>query len=66
MTLDELELYLEELESQVERKIEWTLTNHISLADARRYTGSMQLTINALKEKVKELKIIDTFNEESA
>ena len=38
--------------------IEWTLTNHISLADARRYTGSMQLT-NA-EEKVKELKIIDT------
>lgn len=65
MTLDELQEYLDVLESEVERKIEWTLTDHISLADARRYTGAMQLAINALKTKVDELTIITAFNEES-
>lgn len=65
MTLDELQEYLDVLESEVERKIEWTLTDHISLADARRYTGAMQLAINALKTKVDELTIITAFNEEN-
>lgn len=65
MTLDELQEYLDVLESEVERKIEWTLTDHISLADARRYTGAMQLAINALKTKVDELTIITAFNDEN-
>ena len=65
MTLEELKEYLDILESEVERKIEWTLTDHISLADARRYTGAMQLTINALKTKVDELEIIAAFNAEN-
>ena len=65
MTLDELQEYLDVLESEVERKIEWTLTDHISLAEARRYTGAMQLAINALKTKVDELEIISAFNDEN-
>lgn len=65
MKIEELKEYLYELESDVERKIEWTLTDHMSLADARRYTGALQLAINALKIKVDELEIIETFNEES-
>ena len=65
MTLEELKEYLDVLESEVERKIEWTLTDHISLAEARRYTGAMQLAINALKTKVDELEIISAFNDEN-
>ena len=65
MTLDELQEYLDVLESEVERKIEWTLTDHMSLAEARRYTGAMQLAINALKTKVDELEIIAAFNDEN-
>ena len=65
MTLDELQEYLDVLESEVERKIEWTLTDHMSLAEARRYTGAMQLAINALKTKVDELEIISAFNDEN-
>lgn len=65
MTLDELQEYLDVLESEVERKIEWTLTDHISLAEARRYTGAIQLAINALKTKVDELEIISAFNDEN-
>lgn len=65
MTLDELQEYLDVLESEVERKIEWTLTDHVSLADARRYTGAMQLAITALKTKVDELEIISAFNDEN-
>jgi len=65
MTLDELQEYLDVLESEVERKIEWTLTDHISLAEARRYTGAMQLAITALKTKVDELEIISAFNDEN-
>lgn len=65
MTLDELQEYLDVLESEVERKIEWTLTDHISLAEARRYTGAMQLAITALKTKVDELEIISSFNDEN-
>ena len=63
--LEELQDYLDELETQVERKIEWTLTDHLSLAEARRYTGAMQLAITALKERVDELKLISDFNEET-
>lgn len=65
MTLDELQEYLDVLESEVERKIEWTLTDHMSLAEARRYTGAMQLAITALKTKVDELEIISAFNDEN-
>jgi len=65
MTLDELQEYLDVLENEVERKIEWTLTDHISLAEARRYTGAMQLAITALKTKVDELEIISAFNDEN-
>lgn len=65
MTLDELQEYLDVLESEVERKIEWTLTDHMSLAEARRYTGAMQLAITALKTKVDELEIISSFNDEN-
>ena len=65
MTLDELQEYLDVLENEVERKIEWTLTDHISLAEARRYTGAMQLAITALKIKVDELEIISAFNDEN-
>jgi hypothetical protein len=54
-----------ELETDVEKKIEWTLTNHVSLAEAKKYTGGIQLSINGLKEKVKELKLIEAFNDET-
>lgn len=63
--LEELKEYLAQLETDVERKIEWTLTDHVSLAEARRYTGAIQLAINALKIKIDELEIISDFNEES-
>lgn len=65
MTLDELDEFLIELESDVEKKIEWTLTNHISFAEAKKYTGGIQLSINGLKEKVRELKLIEAFNDET-
>lgn len=65
MTLEELEEYLCELETDVEKKVEWTLTDYVSLATAKKYTSEMQTCINALKDKVNELKLIAAFNEET-
>lgn len=65
MTLDELKTYLFELQTDVERKIEWTLTDHVSLSDARKYTGGIQIAIEALKVKVDELQLIEAFNDET-
>ena len=56
MTLEELDEYLCELETDIEKKVEWTLTDYVSLANAKKYTSEMQNSINALKDKVNELK----------
>jgi len=65
MTLEELDEYLCELETDIEKKVEWTLTDYVSLANAKKYTSEMQNSINALKDKVNELKLIAAFNEET-
>lgn len=65
MTLEELDEYLCELETDIEKKVEWTLTDYVSLANAKKYTSEMQNSINVLKDKVNELKLINEFNENS-
>ena len=39
MTLEELDEYLCELETDIEKKVEWTLTDYVSLANAKKYTS---------------------------
>jgi hypothetical protein len=65
MTLVECYKFIEELESDIERKIEWTMTDYISQAEAKKYTKKLYDTTSELKEKLKELIIIDEFNENS-
>ena len=52
-------------ETDIEKKVEWTLTDYVSLANAKKYTSEMQNSINVLKDKVNELKLINEFNENS-
>lgn len=63
MTLVECYKFVEELESDIEKKIEWTMTDHISQAEAKKYTKKLYDTTSEIKEKLKELIIIDEFNE---
>tara|TARA_B100000085_G_scaffold201012_1_gene184522 strand:- start:436 stop:636 length:201 start_codon:yes stop_codon:yes gene_type:complete len=65
MTLVECYKFVEELESDIEKKIEWTMTDYISQAEAKKYTKKLYDTTSELKEKLKELIIIDEFNENS-
>ena len=65
MTLVECYKFVEELESDIEKKIEWTMTDYISQAEAKKYTKKSYDTTSELKVKLKELIIIDEFNENS-
>ena len=63
MTLEELKDWVYELEDEIEKKVEWTLTDTITTSEARIYTQPFYLATKALKEKLNEMILINTFNE---
>ena len=63
MTLEELKDWVYELEDEIEKKVEWTLTDTITTSEARIYTQPFYLATKALKEKLDEMMLIKAFND---
>lgn len=63
MTLEELKEFVYELESDIEKKVEWTLTDCMTTSQAKIYTQPFYLATQALKDKIDELIIIREFND---
>ena len=64
MTLEELKDWVYELEDEIEKKVEWTLTDTITTSEAKIYTQPFYLATKALKEKLDEMMLIKAFNDE--
>lgn len=64
MTLYELKDWVYELEDEIEKKVEWTLTDTITTSEAKIYTQPFYLATKALKEKIDEMILINQFNDE--
>ena len=63
MTLEELKDWVYELEDEIEKKVEWTLTDTITTSEAKIYTQPFYLATKALKEKLDEMMLIKAFND---
>lgn len=63
MTLEELKDWVYELEDEIEKKVEWTLTDTITTSEAKIYTQPFYLATQALKEKINEMILINAFND---
>lgn len=63
MTLEELKEFVYELESDIEKKVEWTLTDCMTTSQAKIYTQPFYLATQALKEKIDEMILINAFND---
>ena len=64
MTLEELKDWVYELEDEIEKKVEWTLTDTITTSEAKIYAQPFYLATKALKEKIDEMILINQFNDE--